>query len=425
MSAAPAPTPVLDARGLSRTYHQSRGIFARAGVVRALTDVSFTLAAGETLAVVGESGSGKSTLARLLTLVETPTAGALLVDGADVAQADAATRRRLRRDIQMVFQNPYGSLTAQFASAWAALRIPGMTTLTAGWARANLIAAWTIEVPCTPQVLANLLGAGDGPLQAVAREIAAPEVVLGEGRVLREPPGERALVEHHAHDDGGARLARHVEKLGGGLLLEEVVDHLHGVDPAVAHEVDDRVLVVLRRRDADQPDLALVLERSQASEGRGVRVPRAGPGVELEHVDPLGAQIGEPLREVLPQVRLAVARVRVVVGRGRPVAGRGRGLRGDGHALPALDRPRDEPLALAVPVAGGGVDEVAPEIQGAVERGERVALALRSPTPPDGPRPEPDLPDVEPVLAEGPALHEGSLPWPYNGPRWHTVGRML
>ena len=63
-----------------------------------------------TLAVVGESGSGKSTLARLLTLIEDPTAGSLLIDGEDVAHASAATRARLRREIQIVFQNPYGSL---------------------------------------------------------------------------------------------------------------------------------------------------------------------------------------------------------------------------------------------------------------------------------------------------------------------------
>ena len=72
--------------------------------------MSFSLRAGRTLAVVGESGSGKSTLARLLTLIENPTAGSLLIDGEDVAHASAATRARLRREIQIVFQNPYGSL---------------------------------------------------------------------------------------------------------------------------------------------------------------------------------------------------------------------------------------------------------------------------------------------------------------------------
>src|SRR5580692_1962926 len=97
---------VLEARGLSRDYLVSRGAFRRSVVLRALADVSFTLQAGRTLAVVGESGSGKSTLARLLTLIEKPSAGALMIDGEDVALASAAKRALLRREIQNVFQNP-------------------------------------------------------------------------------------------------------------------------------------------------------------------------------------------------------------------------------------------------------------------------------------------------------------------------------
>ena len=103
-------TAVLEAKGLVRDYSASRGAFRAPATLKALAGVSFSLQAGRTLAVVGESGSGKSTLARLLTLIEKPTAGALLIDGEDVAHADAARRRRLRREIQMVFQNPFGSL---------------------------------------------------------------------------------------------------------------------------------------------------------------------------------------------------------------------------------------------------------------------------------------------------------------------------
>jgi dipeptide transport system ATP-binding protein len=101
---------VIEARGLSRDYVVSRGALRSPAVVHALDGVSFSLEAGRTLAVVGESGSGKSTLARLLTLIEPPSAGALLIEGEDVATADHARRRRLRQDVQMVFQNPYGSL---------------------------------------------------------------------------------------------------------------------------------------------------------------------------------------------------------------------------------------------------------------------------------------------------------------------------
>ena len=104
-------SPLLEARGLARDYTMARrGLFAAPATVKALAGVSFTLEAGRTLAVVGESGCGKSTLARLLTFIETPTTGALMIEGEDVAEADEATRRRLRREIQIVFQNPYGSL---------------------------------------------------------------------------------------------------------------------------------------------------------------------------------------------------------------------------------------------------------------------------------------------------------------------------
>jgi dipeptide transport system ATP-binding protein len=103
-------TAVLEARGLSRDYVVSRGFFAGRATVKALVGASLQLQAGKTLAVVGESGSGKSTLARLLTLLEEPTAGALIIDGQDVVSVSEKARKRLRREVQIVFQNPYGSL---------------------------------------------------------------------------------------------------------------------------------------------------------------------------------------------------------------------------------------------------------------------------------------------------------------------------
>ncbi len=103
-------TAVLTAQDLQRHYSVRRGLFAAPATVRALAGVSFEVRAGRTLAVVGESGCGKSTLARLLTMIEPPTAGRLLIDGHDVAHADATQRRSLRRAVQIVFQNPYGSL---------------------------------------------------------------------------------------------------------------------------------------------------------------------------------------------------------------------------------------------------------------------------------------------------------------------------
>ena len=101
---------VIDARGVSRHYDVRRGLFSGTATVKAVSDVSFTVEKGRTLAIVGESGCGKSTLARLLTLIETVTSGTLEVDGLDVTKGDAETVRKLRQTVQIVFQNPYGSL---------------------------------------------------------------------------------------------------------------------------------------------------------------------------------------------------------------------------------------------------------------------------------------------------------------------------
>jgi dipeptide transport system ATP-binding protein len=103
-------SPALQAEGLTRHYRVSRGLFQPAATVRALNGVSFTLPLRRTLAVVGESGCGKSTLARVLTLIESPTAGTLRIDGSTLDEVDPKMRRILRRRVQMVFQNPFASL---------------------------------------------------------------------------------------------------------------------------------------------------------------------------------------------------------------------------------------------------------------------------------------------------------------------------
>jgi dipeptide transport system ATP-binding protein len=108
-----APTPsglVLRAQGLERHYAIGRGLFKKPAVLRAVAGADFELGPGRTLAVVGESGCGKSTLARMVTMIERPNFGHLEVDGVDVAGADQATIRRMRAKVQMVFQDPYGSL---------------------------------------------------------------------------------------------------------------------------------------------------------------------------------------------------------------------------------------------------------------------------------------------------------------------------
>jgi dipeptide transport system ATP-binding protein len=101
---------VMQAESLTRHYQVAQGFLKPPHTVKALVDVSFALKAGQTLAVVGESGCGKSTLARQLTLIESPTQGRLQVAGEWVVPGDRAQYKRLRSQVQMVFQNPYASL---------------------------------------------------------------------------------------------------------------------------------------------------------------------------------------------------------------------------------------------------------------------------------------------------------------------------
>jgi oligopeptide transport system ATP-binding protein len=113
---APAPSggrePILQVRGLVKHFPLTQGIVFKkqVGAVQAVDGVSFDLYPGETLGIVGESGCGKSTVAKLLMNLEEPTAGEILYRGEDVTSLSGKALKAVRRNIQMVFQDPYTSL---------------------------------------------------------------------------------------------------------------------------------------------------------------------------------------------------------------------------------------------------------------------------------------------------------------------------
>ena len=104
--------PLLEVRNLTKVFPLGESVFGGGakGSVRAVDDVSLDIGAGETLGLVGESGSGKSTLGRLVLRLIEPTTGRIVFDGRDLLAASHGEMRRMRRDMQIIFQDPFGSL---------------------------------------------------------------------------------------------------------------------------------------------------------------------------------------------------------------------------------------------------------------------------------------------------------------------------
>ncbi|MFK0264472.1 ABC transporter ATP-binding protein [Streptomyces angustmyceticus] len=108
---AAAVEPLLRVRGLVRHFPITKGLLKRqVGAVQAVDGIDFDVRPGETLGIVGESGCGKSTMGRLITRLDEPTGGSIEFQGKDITHLSPGRLRPMRRDVQMIFQDPYGSL---------------------------------------------------------------------------------------------------------------------------------------------------------------------------------------------------------------------------------------------------------------------------------------------------------------------------
>ena len=237
-SATPKPVaaPLLEVRGLTKVFPIVRGgaIRRTVGALKAVDDVSLTIGAGETLALVGESGSGKSTFARCVLRLTEPSAGSVRFDGRDVLACDRQALRRLRHDMQIVFQDPYGSLDPRMTVEQLVaepLLVHGLGGDRAG--RRARVAELLRMVGLTPDHAARhprAFSGGQRQRIAIARALATEPKLL----VLDEPV---SALDASTRGQVLALLADLQRRLGVSYLL---VAH----DLALVRSVADRVAVM-------------------------------------------------------------------------------------------------------------------------------------------------------------------------------------
>ena len=178
---------VIEAKNLSKLFPVKGGFLGRSqGVVRAVDDVSFAIAPGETLGLVGESGCGKTTTAKIVLGLEEPTGGSIKFEGQDLQALDAAGRRHYRRSVQAVFQDPFASLNPRMRVG-AIIAEPLVTNekLTSGEVRKRILQL--LDLVGLPERSAELFphefSGGQRQRIAIARALAlSPRLV-----VLDEP----------------------------------------------------------------------------------------------------------------------------------------------------------------------------------------------------------------------------------------------
>jgi dipeptide transport system ATP-binding protein len=241
---------LLEVEGLTRYYRIGGGLLHKARTLRAVDGVSFSLAAGRTLAIVGESGCGKSTLARMVTMIEPPTAGSLRIDGTEVTTAEPAAMKRLRPFVQMVFQNPYGSLNPR-KKVGAILEEPlTINTELDAAGRQATGRAMMAKVGLRPEHYArypHMFSGGQRQRIAIARALMLhPRIVVADEPVSALDVSIRAQVLNLLMD-----LQEELK------LAYLFISH----DLSVVRHIADEVMVMYLGRPAEQGDKAMIFER--------------------------------------------------------------------------------------------------------------------------------------------------------------------
>ena len=276
-----ASEPLLRAEGLSRSFSLG-GRFKFSGVsktIRAVDDVSLDLMPGETLALVGESGCGKSTLGRLLLRLIEPSAGRVIYDGTELTALSGAAMRRMRRQMQMVFQDPYGSLSPRLTVGQIItepLHAHGMTGSRAQ--RRDKVAELLLAVGLLPEHAARYprqFSGGQRQRIGIARAIAAdPRVIVADEPVSALDVSVQAQVINLFQDLQAARglsylfiahdlaVVRHIADRVAVMYLGRIVEigPKRAVYDAPQHPYTQALLSAAPSPDPDAPLRRIVLE---------------------------------------------------------------------------------------------------------------------------------------------------------------------
>jgi peptide/nickel transport system ATP-binding protein len=250
-SERPADEPALmEAKHLRKTFGVPRGA---GGQVVAVDDVSFSIPQGRTLAIVGESGSGKSTIARMMMRLEEPESGTVLLDGEDITEVSGRNLRRLRRRFQMVYQNPFGSLSPRLTIEQIIaepLRLQGVGTAQERRDRVvDLLRDVSMPVDVRVRKVAELSG-GQRQRIAIARALAVEPDIL----VLDEPVSALDVSVQ-------ARILELLAELQSRRGLSYLfISH----DLAVVRQISNEVIVLERGKVVEQGDTESILGQPRA-----------------------------------------------------------------------------------------------------------------------------------------------------------------
>jgi len=258
---SPDKAPLLSVRNISKDYPGRRtSLFRKPTPTRAVDDVSFTLHAGQSVALVGSSGCGKSTLARMILALDEPTSGTISIRGETISGRNEASLRHIRRDMQVVFQDPYGSFNPRRTVEWLVAEPLHLLDSRPGKAeRRELVAQALHEVGLTPSDISKYpheFSGGQRQRISIARAlITRPKLIVADEPVSALDVSIRARILDLFADLN--------QRLGVGYLF---ITH----DLTVARAITDAVMVMHDGRIVETGRSSEVLSHPQSEAARAL-----------------------------------------------------------------------------------------------------------------------------------------------------------